>query len=87
MQDRGAGRGALGSAERNRGVNLAGLLKFFQDLGGSGHDKRVGLLAVWFDKEFVQLAAASFNHLLFSNISGELRISDEREIDEEGLAS
>ncbi len=87
LEDGGAGGGSLGATEGDDGVDFFGLLEVEQELGGSGDDEGVGLFAVGFDEEFVEVAAASGDDFLFGDVCFEVGVADEGEVDEEGLAA
>lgn len=87
MQDGGAGRGALRSAEGDDGVDFSGFLKFKEEFGRPGDDERIGLLAVGFDEEFFEVASASGDDFLLGDVGFEIGIADEGKVNEKGLAA
>ena len=87
MQDRSAGRGSLSSAEGDDGVDFPRFLKLKEELGRSGDDERIGLLAVGFDEEFVKVSSTGGNDFLLSNVGFEFGIPYKGKVNEKGLAS
>ena len=87
MQNGSAGRGALGSAEGHDGVDFAGYLKVKKELGGSGDDEGIGLLAVGLDEEFCEIASAGGDDFLLGDVSFEIGVADEGKVDEKGLSA
>ena len=68
-------------------MNFFGFLQFFENLGSTGDNEGIGLLTVRFHEEFLEVSSASGNHFLFSDISREFGVTNQREINQKSLAS
>ena len=75
------------ATEGDDGVDFSGLLEFEEELGGSGDDEGIGLLAVGFDEEFFEVASTGFDDFLFGNVSLEFGVADEGKVDEKRFAA